>query len=223
MGASNSNCIFAGFAALLASLGAACSTPPPPPLVVKVLVESDPGVPVTGATVQSGGRVVGTTGPTGATELTLRGEEGQSFDLTVQCPDGYKSPFTPVTVALRRLADPSKVPVYEVSCPPTTRTVVVAIAADRGPNLPVLYLGREVARTDASGAADVLLRVTPGEQVSLTIATTEKGAEALRPQSPVATFNVKDQDDVFVFATRFSVEAKRAPRVFAAPKGPTRI
>lgn len=214
---------FGALAALGALSASACSSPPPPPLIVKVVVESDPGVPLGGAKILSVGKPVGTTGVDGVAELTLRGEEGQSFDLTLQCPEGYKSPTTNLTVVLRRLADPTKVPVYTASCPPTTRTVVVAIAADKGPNLPVLYLGRAVARTDASGAADVLLHVPPGEQFSLTLSTAEKGAEGLRPQSPVATFNVKDNDDVFVFTPRFTVEQKRVYRPPPAPKGPTRI
>lgn len=200
-----------------------CSAPPPPPLFVKVLVQSDPGVATPGVTILSAGRPVGTTGADGVAGLTLRGEEGQSFDLTVECPEGYKSPAGALTVALRRLADPAKVPVYQASCQPTTRAVVVAIAADKGANLPVLYLGGEVARTDASGAADVLLHVPPGEPFSLTLSTTEKGAEGLRPQSPVASFNVKETDDVYVFAARFTMEAKRVARPAAAPKGPTRL
>lgn len=189
-----------------------------------MVVESDPGRALGGAKILSLGKPVGTTGSDGVAKLTLRGEEGQSFELSVQCPDGYKSPTSDLTVVLRRLADPSKVPAYTVSCPPTTRTVVVAIAADKGPNLPVLYLGRMVARTDASGAADVLLHVPPGEQFSLTLSTAEKGAEALRPQSPVATFGVKDSDDVFVFTPRFTVEQQKPVyRPVARPTGPTRI
>jgi len=202
------------------ALVAACSNPPPPPLVVRVLVQSDPGVPLPGAKLLYGGKTVGTTGSNGLAELTLRGADGQSFELSVQCPDGYKSPTDALSVVLRRLAEPKKVPVYTESCPPTQRSVVVAIDADKGPNLPVMYLGREVARTDASGAASVLLRVAPGEQFSLTLSTDEKGAEALRPQSPVATFNVKDSDDVFVFAPKFTVEHKRVV-YHARPKGPT--
>jgi hypothetical protein len=213
-------CAF-GFVPGLCLLG--CSAPPPPPLLIKVLVQSDPGSPLAGATIGSGGRTVGTSGVDGMATLTLRGDEGQSFDLSVTCPDGYKSPTSPLTVTLRHLSEPSKVPVYETSCPPTTRTVVVAIAATNGPNLPVLYLGREIARTDSSGAADVLLRVPPGEQFSLTLSTADKGAEAMRPQNPVASFSVKDADDVFVFAQRFTVEAKKVFRPVAAPKGPTRI
>jgi hypothetical protein len=91
--------------------------------------------------------------------------------------------------------------------------------------LPVLYLGREVARTDAFGAAHLLLQIRPEEQFDLTLATTEKGGEQLRPQNPVATFSVKHQDEVFVFEPHFTVEAKKV--VYhpppPAPKGPIRL
>ena len=51
------------------------------------------------------------------------------------------------------------------------RRVVVAVRAENGPNLPVTYLGRAVGRTDASGAAHVLLAMHPGDQFSLGLDT----------------------------------------------------
>jgi hypothetical protein len=179
-------------------------------------------VPVAGAHVVYEGKTVGSTTRDGSTTLSLLGEEGQSFDLRIVCPDGYRSPAAPVTVVLRRLDDPGKVARYRTSCPPTTRSVVVAIAADEGANLPVIYLGSEVGRTDAAGAANVLLHVAPGEPFALSLATTGKGAEALRPRNPVAIFTAKEQDDVFVFNPHFSVERK--PKLGAPQRrGPTEV
>jgi hypothetical protein len=210
---------------LVLTLASACSSPPPPPpLVVNVFVQGDPGVPLAGASLLFGGDVVGiTAGPRGLAELRLTGEEGQAFDLTVRCPEGYRSPPDTVTVVLRRLAEPSKVPAYQATCAPTTRSVVVAIAADNGAGLPVVYLGREIARTDAAGAANVLLQVAPGEPIALTLATTDKNAQNLRPQNPVATFNVKDEDDVFAFSQRFTDETKRVVYHARKATGPTRL
>lgn len=190
------------------------------PLSVTVVVESDPGVPLPDARILYGDRTVGTTALDGRARLTLGGVEGQSFDLSVRCPQGYRSPTAPVSVTLRRLTDPGKAPLYEASCKPALRNVVVVVTADKGPNLPVLYLGGEVARTDASGAAHVLLRIPAGEQFSLTLATTGKGAEALRPRDPVATFAVGERDDVFVFDPHFTLEQRRGR---ALPRGPTEL
>ena len=147
------------------------------------------------------GKEVGKTDAEGVGKLKLEGTDGETFPIGVACPDGFRSPARPVDVTLRRLED-GKLPEYFVSCPPATRSVVVAVRAENGANLPVVYLGREVARTDGSGAAHVHLR--------------------LKPQNPTASFVVKDHDDVFSFDQRF--ERTERARVFKAkPKGPTRI
>jgi hypothetical protein len=214
-------CRAAIFAAAAGAMACSSKTPPPQSLVITLFVEGDPGIPLAHAQVLYGGKEVGTTSADGTAKLTLGGDEGQSFDLSVQCPEGYKSPSAPVTVTLKRLAEQGKSPRYESSCRPTLRQVVVAITADSAPNLPVLYLGSEVARTDASGAAHVLLRIPPGEQFSVTLATTDKGAEALRPRNPVATFTVGDRDEVFVFDPHFTVDHKR--RIVSRPRVPTEV
>jgi len=199
------------------SSGAAQTTPLP----VTIAVESDPGAMLEGVKITYAEKIVGVTGPDGTAQLALGEHEGQSFELLIRCPDGYRSPAAPVTVALRRLADPTRTPLYKASCRPLARNVVVAVTADHGPNLPVLYLGSEVARTDASGAAHLLLRIAPGEQFSLTLDTNAKDAEALRPRNPVATFTVADHDEVFVFDPHFTVEEKR--RAPARIRGPTEL
>jgi hypothetical protein len=98
--------------------------------------------------------------------------------------------------------------------------VVVAVRADNGRNLPVYLLGREVARTDASGAAHVLIEAAPGEQFELTLGTQGPGGEHLRPQNPAMKFAVKNQDELFTFDQRFIVDA---PQTQAAlrPSRPT--
>jgi hypothetical protein len=198
--------------AALALLGCSVNDEPPPPFKVELQVTSDPGKPLAGAQIVHSGEAVATTGPTGVALLTLRGAEGESFDLYVRCAADYVSPAKPVTVFLRRTGGgeqgAAKLPRYETSCPPAIRTVVVAVRAENGQNLPVVYLGQQVTRTDASGAATVLLRLKPGEQFDLTLATTGKDGELLRPQNPSATFLVKPQDDVMLFDQKFTVEKK---------------
>ena len=49
----------------------------------------------------------------------------------------------------------------------------------------------------------------------------EKGKERLRPQSPVASFAVKDHDEVFVFDKKFDLES--APSRGPVRRGPTKI
>jgi hypothetical protein len=212
--------------ALLIPGAAACNafkSVPPPPQEIIFHVASDPGRPLKDAALIYSGQKVAATGEDGVGKLKLTGKDGESFDITVSCPDGYQSPAKPTTVILRRLADTSKVPEYDVSCPPTARTVVVAVRADGGPNLPVMYLGREVARTDAAGGAHVLLKLKPDETFDLVLGTTaDKANERLRPQNPFASFVVKDRDDVFTFDQKFEQEKKKQV-VIGKRRGPVKI
>jgi len=189
-------------------------------------VSGDPGRPLAGALISHDRVEVGRTKDDGTVVLAIQGHEGETLPLEVICPAGFKSPTEPLAVRLRRLSDPAQRTEYDVSCPPTTRKVVVAVRANNGKNLPVIYLGQEVARTDASGAAHVELEATPDDTVELTLGTDEKGNEHLKPQNPSAKFLVKNQDDVFVFTQDFVVEPEKRTAVVARPKeptGPTRI
>ena len=80
--------------------------------------------------------------------------------------------------------------------------------AENGPNLPVVYLGKEVARTDAAGAAHVLLSLKPGDQFEISLNTSERGSERLRPQNPAVAFVVKGRDDIMTFDQHFAIEKK---------------
>ena len=205
--------------ALLAlSTGAACASiepPAPPPPRVANPVTTDPGKPLANAVLSFRGKKVATTGPDGVGVMKLVGRDGESFSVTVTGPEGFESPEKPIQVLLKRLAEGSKMPEYSAMCPPTSRTIVVAVRAENGPDLPVVYLGREVARTDASGAAHVLLKLPPGDQFSLMLSTGDD--KLMRPQSPVASFAVGNKDDVFLFDQRFE---KQKPMV--RPSGPIR-
>lgn len=197
--------------AFVPSLGAcAGDAKPKPPLEVVVKVTGDPGRPLESATLVYAGATVATTGKTGTAQLTLNGNEGDTYEVSVKCPAGFQSPTKPLVIPMQRLAEGSQAPEYEVSCPPTTRTIVVAVRAENGPNLNVLYLGRVVGRTDEAGAATVLLKDLDADaQFELTLDTTEKGNEALRPHNPTSVFTVKRSDDVFTFDVKFVIEEKK--------------
>lgn len=207
----------------LAAASSGCKAlepPPPPPQIINVRVSSDPGKPLANANLLFNGKKIASTDADGLGQLKLGGRDGDAFDITVACPPGHASPEKPVQVILKRLAD-GKSPEYAVSCPPSTRTIVVAVRADNGPNLPVTYLGREVARTDEAGAAHVVLKLQPGDQFDLALNTSER--QSMRPQNPVASFVVGQRDDIFTFDQKFDEEVKRVYRGPAAPKGPVKI
>jgi hypothetical protein len=192
-------------------MGVELDEPKPVPFEVQVNVTSDPGVPLAEAQILHGTKVVGTTAPTGSTTLKFGGAEGDQIDLTIKCPADYESPSKPLTVSLRRFAPGSPPPKFETRCPPAVRTMVVGLRAENGPNLPVTYLGRTVARTDGSGAALFVVHVKPSEPVEITLSTSESGAEMLRPQNPTLTFVAKDKDDYVVLDQNFTVLKKAAP------------
>lgn len=197
---------------------------PQPPVEVVVRVMSDPDRPVEGAKLSVSGKEAGTTDGDGIGRLRFNGRDGETYEVRVTCPAGFRSPERPTSIVLRRLVSATKTAQYEVACPPDARTVVVAVRAENGPNLPVYFLGREVARTDAAGAAHVLLKIKEDEQFALMLKTDEsKEHERLKPQSPQTTFAIKRQDEVLVFDQKFEVSPLPAVRRGPVRRGPTRI
>jgi hypothetical protein len=192
---------------------ASCTEPPPPdPFQISVKVESDPGRPIAGASISRANRPLGTTGVDGRSTLRIAGVEGEITDVVVVCPEGFLSPSKPINIKLTRL-ERTKIPEYSVPCPPSMRRVVVAVRADNGPHLPVLYLDRPVTRTDSAGAASFALEVPPGSQFTVALSTVER--KDLKPINPSKLFVVSQQDDVFLFDQRFEVETKK--KTTAAP------
>jgi hypothetical protein len=207
--------VLAGAPLGCANLDLGVDTPKERPFELQINVVSDPGVPLAGAQVMSGTKVLGKTDASGSAAVRLGGKEDDAVELTAKCPENYESPKEPLTVSLRRLAPGSRPPQFEIRCPPTLRTIVVGVRTENGPDLPVVYLGRTVARTDASGAALFVLRVKPFEQIEVTVSTAEKASENLRPKSPTLTFVAHEYDDFIVLDQSFTIEK---PRVHYRPK-----
>jgi hypothetical protein len=198
-----------------------CSTRPAPnpDFAVAVTVQGDPATPLAAASVIVHGVALGATDAAGKAVVRLRGAEGDTIPLWVRCPADYTSPATPLNVTLRRLGEASPTPSYTVTCPPELRDVVVAVRTNV-PDLPVLYLRNEVARTDASGAAHVALRLRPGERFELLLSTAGDGKETLLPQNPTAVFVAKDEDQVLAFDQHFEVPKAHAVHRAPIPAGP---
>lgn len=199
---------------------------------VDVRVESDPAKPLAAVGILQGGKELGRTAQDGSARVILGGRNGDVVSLQVACPDGYAPVDKPLTVTLRPLVGASVVPQYRARCEPLSRSLVIAVRAKGGPNLPLTHLGREIARTDAEGAAHALLKVSPAEQVTLVLDTSCEGCDRLRPKSPELTLLMPARDEVAVFDQAFSEEvppvAKRrshARRAFGPIKieAPSRV
>jgi hypothetical protein len=210
---------------LLVMFALACGSHADGMFRIAVAAESDPGKPLAGARIALGGKELARTDTSGRAALALHGRAGDVVELAVDCPAGHAAPARPLSVVLRPLAEPSRVPEYKVLCAPLVRSLVVAVRAERGAHLPLKYLGREVARTDAAGAAHVLLEVEPNRPVSLTLDTSAAEHARLRPQNPELKLMMPAHDEVALFEQSFTLAEVDKPRRRPppAPRGPTRI
>lgn len=194
-----------------ALLLAACASPIEPTYRFLVRVESDPGVPLAGAVVELDGRPLGESDALGSLQLALRGPAGARLVLWVRCPSGSRTSAQPVSVALRPWTDPARQPEYAAHCRPELRSLVIAVRANNAPNVPLLYLGREIARTDARGAAHGLLELPPDSIAKLILDTSALEHRWLRPRNPELKLSVPDYDDVVLFDQPFVVDAPKKP------------
>lgn len=198
------------------------ATPATDSFAVVLAVRAAANAPVRDARVFANKKLLGTTDGSGLSRLSLKGRDGQTVPLTIECPAGFSSPQAPVPVALRRLTPGSRPPRFEAHCLSTTHSVLIGIRAERGANLPILQLGRSIGSTDASGNAHVLLaNVTADQPIALTLDTSQQ--PLLRPQNPVLTFVPAARDELVLLEQTFSrAEPKRKPKA-PRPLGPQRL
>lgn len=191
-------------------------------LVLRVSSELDHGV--VGARASLAGRALGSSDASGALHIQLRGREGEVVPIEVECPPGHRSPPA-VRVPLRQVgrnADGHDVtPEFTATCTPLTHSIVVALRAENGPNLPLLHLGRELARTDSSGAAHLRLDVASDEVVELVLDTSEQ--PRLRPRNPIVRLPPGQRDEITAVDQKLSVLPRPATKKLTVPHGPTRI
>lgn len=185
---------------------------------IKVTIKAidDVGVALAHTEVLLGKKSQGQTGADGKLTVTLAGRPGQVAPLNVKCPEGYASPEKTVDVGITELAAGSPAPLFEARCTALAHSLVVAIRAENGPNLPVVYLGKELARTDAEGVAHVVLKLPPGETASLRLDTS--AAPALKPQNPELLFKASNRDEMVMLEQKFSIVRKSV--VVHAPARP---
>lgn len=193
----------------LASCGSAQS---PTVYALNLRVTSD-GHPMPGAKILLGTRELGSTDSHGMFSLRTTGQEGSSVDFTVQCPRGFTSPSEPVRVPLRSsvtLDGGLRTAGIETSvpCPPSQRIAAVVVRIPNRANLPILYQGREITRTDPQGIAHMIFRVNVGEMLQLQVSTAEQ--PLLRPVSPLLRIATQNRDDVYV--STMNLEQMAAPR-----------
>jgi hypothetical protein len=205
--------------ALQACLVTGCAPPQARPSYhILVHVVSDPGQPLADAVLRRAGRDIARSDATGSIAVTLPGKAGDVITLDLLCPEGYRTPNTPLNVMLRELQNRERLPEFSMACPPLTRNVVIAVRATQGANLPLRYLGQELARTDDNGVAHALLRAKPGDTLTLTLDTSS--APQLMPRDPELKLNVPERDELYVFDQAFTRPKPKLKPKPPAPKPP---
>jgi hypothetical protein len=203
----------------LSTLATGCSSPPPPPSVVLIRVLDEVKAPIRGAVIASRSEIIAKTNDEGRAEVELTGREGTSFEVEVRCPNIYKSPTSPVVVR-RILSSDGPSPEYVTHCNRLRHRLSVTIHTTGGTNMPVTHLGREVARTDQTGTAQVLIEGQVQEHVDLQIDTSDPKHAKLHPQNPVASFEIGERDETKTFDMKFTSDVKQVRKASkrAGPK-----
>jgi hypothetical protein len=208
----------------LALLAAGCDQDLSREYTFVVRVSAEPGRPLAGAQLSLKGKALGVSDADGSVNVRVRGHEGDVLPIEITCPAGHRTP-APVLVPLRRMGRDAEghavEPEFTAACAPLARSVVIAVRAENGPNLPLYYLGRELARTDASGAAHALLDVASEDVLELTLDTTEQ--PQLRPRSPVLRVQPGPGDEIAALTQNFSVEPRARVKKVPVQRGPVRI
>lgn len=201
--------------AIVAFAGCKPAAPTATSAPVVLRIKNTRGAAVVGAEVLSGGDVVTRSNDSGLARLDVGGAEGDTFLVEVRCPPPLKSP---APFPVRKLSIAGGDAEVAVKCEETTRSLVVVVRAENGPNLPILYLGKEIGRTDHSGAAHIEIDADVHERVELTLGTDEEAG--IHPENPSAAFEASDADEIRELAVTFTRDAKKKPRK-TVPKGPT--
>lgn len=204
--------------ALLASTSAAACTRSEQPVPLSsfaiVLRATTPdGSAVSGLRAWADGRELGSTHGDGSLNATVRGRQGQRVALTFACPAGHRTLEAQRELWLRRaqpIAHPAAALALTVRCQPIERLAALVVRArgSRSGGLPVLVRGEVIGQTAPDGTAHLLIPTRAQSALRVTIDTST--VPALRPASPVQTFEVRDADRLLLFEQRFAMEA-RAP------------
>jgi hypothetical protein len=204
-------------AALVALFATACRSPrsapeSEPPFEVHVRATGDAEQPLSGVGLRVGKTEPVLTDADGAARLHLRGRTGDEREVHVACPEGYVSPSTPLRVTLYRVVPGAVPPASAVTCERRVRKVITAIRVDHGLRIPIVRFGHPIGATDAAGAGHVVVEGKPGEQIELTLDTSDAERRSLRPQSPTLSFVVPERDELLVLEQTFEDETAAPPR-----------
>jgi hypothetical protein len=187
---------------------------------VSIRSVNDDGEPLPGVQVLTGGEVLGTTGPDATLNVTLNGREGMEVAFEARCPQGSRPHGESPALRLRTLG--GRAPELDLICGRDKRMAALIVSAPGFADLPVLVHDREVARTDASGTAHLLLEGEPRMPMRVVLDT---GARPrIVPASPHKDVQIGMRDEIVVFTPELVepvlVEKKKVVKKVKAPPPP---
>jgi len=177
--------------------------------------------PVAGVQLWADGRELGTTSEDGSLRARLDGLEGQAVALSSACPPAYRTLEPKRRLVLRRVASAAQsTPALELTlrCEPLERQAALVVRA-LGPDtagLPIRVDGETVGQTAADGSAHLVLRVKPHSSLRVQLVT--EAHPELLPHNPMQSFEIDDQDEIFLVEQTLARAKPRRP----SPKAPHR-
>jgi len=214
--------VVAAIALALAALFAGCEgrAPKPEAFSLRLRAVSTSQGSVAGAQLWADGRDLGTTSEDGSLHAKLDGLEGQAVALSSACPPTYRTLEPKRRLVLRRVSSAAQPrPALELTlrCEPLERQAALVVRA-LGPDtagLPIRVGGETVGQTAADGTAHVVLRVKPHSSLRVQLVT--EAHPELLPRNPMQSFEIDDQDEVFLVEQALA-RAKPRRRVPKAPQ-----
>jgi hypothetical protein len=210
--------------ATLALSAVACGEQRPEAHTYPVLVRalSDDGDPLADLEIEVSGALVGRTGADGSRLLRMAGQEGAQLLFEPRCPAGSHSRGEAPALRLRTLAG-GPPPEVEVVCGRDKRMAALVVNTQGFGNLPVLVHDREVARTDATGTAHVLLEGSPSTPMRVVLDTSS--LPRVVPPSPHQDLQIGKRDAIVVFAPELTEirEPEKKKRKVKKQKAPAVI
>jgi len=165
------------------------------PVSLRTLDED--GEPLSNVELLASGAPVGHSDDRGMLTVRIKGREGGQVTFEPRCPAGSKAQGQPASLRLRTLGD-GPPPEVELTCERSKRLAALIVSAPGFAGLPVMVHNRELARTDYSGTAHVLLEGDPSTPLRVVLNTESR--PKVVPPSPHKDLQIGSRDDIVVFA-----------------------
>ena len=187
-------------------------------LELEVVVESDPGQPMSGVPVYVEGEQIGFSGADGLLRSTVVERPGKRVRASCRCPAGHLPAEPSESFLVKRYSARGTIPAMRIDlrCRPSERLAVFVVRAVNGPHVHVLLSGEHVTSTDSNGVAHFSTRASPGTEHRVDLLV--DASSSLLPRSHTFFFVTPDADELFVMDPRFERARSKRPQIRRRPR-----